>query len=210
MPSTQPKLKSQLEAVLGDPTYQVSKDKYPIALDRRQHQRYKFQVPVRFMTDDGAENIGELLDVSISGMALKTKVRPKIGDHVVIYIDELGRYEGNNVRVFDGGFAVQLLSSIRKRRRTADILKWLAEGRKGELPDERRRVRVAVSHGTYVQKPNGDVVPCRVIDISLDGIGLEMEDPPELGDIVQVGLTKGRVIHKHERHVGIEFIALYS
>lgn len=185
----------------------VSEDGHPGRLERRRHGRHKFHIPVRFMFGDRSEDIfGELRNISAGGIALTTKVHAKIGASLVLYIDELGQFEGRVVRVFDGGFAVELTSSERKQKRTDKILDWYASGKKGALDDERRHPRAPASQTAQLRRPNGIMVPCQVVDISMSGIGLEMDNPPNVGEIVQIGQTRGIVVRRFGRSIGIEFV----
>ena len=56
---------------------------------------------------DGREYLIRLLDVSLSGAALRADVQPPMGTVVTI-----GRTKGKVVRVMEGGFAVEFLRAL--------------------------------------------------------------------------------------------------
>ena len=63
-----------------------------------------------------------VMDVSESGLALNGPQQGAVGESVVIYTDQLGRIQGVIVRLFEGGFAVNLNMTGIAARRFADRL----------------------------------------------------------------------------------------
>ena len=61
---------------------------------------------------------------------------------MVAYIDHIGRIEGKIVRAFDGGFAMSINATARKRDKLAAKLTWLANRHELNLPEDRRHDRV--------------------------------------------------------------------
>jgi len=85
--------------------------------DRREHRRLKVQLAGRYMLSDRREYPCTILDLSVGGLALTGPRTGNVGESVVIYADELGRMLGQIVRLFDGGFAVELnIAGIAGRR----------------------------------------------------------------------------------------------
>ena len=76
--------------------------------DRREHRRLRAQLPGRYMLADRREYPCTIVDISMGGLALTGPRVGVTGEPVVIYADELGRMLGEIVRLFDGGFAVEL------------------------------------------------------------------------------------------------------
>jgi hypothetical protein len=74
----------------------------------RRHERIIPQNPrstLRF--DDGREYIVKLIDVSLSGVAIRADIRPPLGTIVTV-----GKTPGRIMRHFDGGIAVEFIRQI--------------------------------------------------------------------------------------------------
>jgi hypothetical protein len=69
----------------------------------------------RYMLADGREYECRTVDVSAGGIALLGMIKGKIGERVVVYLDEVGRVEGRIVRHFAGCFAIELSTTDLKR-----------------------------------------------------------------------------------------------
>ena len=91
----------------------------------------------------------------------------KVGERVIAYVDHLGRLEGKIARAFEGGFAMSIGATPRKREKLAAQLTWLANRQILNLPEDRRHGRI-VPRNPMAQLilPNGVNITCRVIDIS--------------------------------------------
>jgi CheY-like chemotaxis protein len=76
------------------------------------------------------------------------------------------------------------------------------------LPADRRwpNRRKKIGRGTTeIVLSNGQVHPCRVLDLSLSGARLELGARPEVGERVQVGRTEGRVVRHTDEGIAVEF-----
>src|ERR1700751_2056068 len=67
----------------------------------------------RYMLSDRQEYPCTAIDGSVTGMAIAGPVAGKIGERIVVYIDTLGRFEGNVVRLVPEGFAIQFVTKAR-------------------------------------------------------------------------------------------------
>lgn len=77
------------------------------ASDRRRSRRARLNLRGRCLLSDGAEHPCQTIDVSTSGLAIEAYVVAEMGERIVAYIDELGRFEGVVVRRGDGWFAIE-------------------------------------------------------------------------------------------------------
>ncbi len=83
-------------------TWLANKDELNLPEDRR-FDRFVPKNPLtRIVLEDGREYACRIVDVSLSGAALKTDVRPAMGTPV-----KLGKMRARIVRHFDGGIAVE-------------------------------------------------------------------------------------------------------
>lgn len=179
--------------------------------DRRQHQRVTISLLGRCMFLDESECPCELIDISPGGAAMLTPNCGEVGERVIAYVDQIGRLEGTIVRLIDGGFAMTINASSRKRDKLADILTWLANRHVLSLPEDRRHARRMPRKAEAVLRlADGAELPCRVIDMSLSGAALCMDTKPPLGSKVQLGKLGARVIRHFDDGIAIEFMRVMS
>jgi hypothetical protein len=181
----------------------------PLAQERRRHQRVRVNLLGRYMLADRREFPCQVTNMSPGGMAVLAPVSGKVGERVIAYVDHVGRLEGVISRLFENGFAMTVAATIRKRDKLAAQLTWLANRHILNLPEDRR-------HGRFTPKnpaarlvlPSGLNVSCRVIDLSASGAALKTDQRPEIGALVTVGKTAGRVVRHLEEGIAVEFTRL--
>jgi c-di-GMP-binding flagellar brake protein YcgR len=174
--------------------------------DRRRFQRVSVSLLGRFMLEDRREYPCQTIDMSPGSVAVTAAVSGKVGERVVAYIDQIGRIEGQIVRVQDGGFAMSISATLRKRDKLAAKLTWLANRHELNLPEDRRHDRITAKISVVtVALPDGREYQARVVDISLSGAALAMEVRPPIGSPVMVGKLRGRVVRHFDEGIAIEF-----
>ncbi|WP_428641062.1 PilZ domain-containing protein [Roseibium sp.] len=179
--------------------------------DRRRHQRVQVNILGRFMLEDRHEYPCQVIDMSPGGMAMITPVPGRVGERVIAYLDHLSRVEGKIARLIDGGFAVELNNTARKRDKIANVLTWLANRDELNLPEDRRHDRFVPKNPiTKMILPDGSVHVCRIVDISLSGAAIETDVIPEMGDSITLGKMQARVIRQIEGGIALEFAAVQS
>ncbi|ASP33237.1 PilZ domain-containing protein [Labrenzia sp. VG12] len=179
--------------------------------DRRRHQRVQVNILGRFMLEDRREYPCQVIDMSPGGMAMITPVTGKVGERVIAYLDHLSRVEGRISRLIDGGFAVELRNTVRKRDKIANVLTWLANRDELNLPEDRRHDRfVPKNPMTKMILPDGSEHVCRIIDVSLSGAAIATDIVPEMGDKITLGKMTARVIRRIEGGIAVEFAAVQS
>ncbi|MEM8813026.1 MAG: PilZ domain-containing protein [Pseudomonadota bacterium] len=180
-------------------------------LDRRRYQRVKVDLLGRFMLSNRREFPCQLLNMSPGGAALITPVQGEIGERIIAYIDHIGRVEGEITRLFDGGMAMTINATLRKRDKLAAQLTWLANRHELNLPEDRRHERALPKNPfSHIKLPDGREYRCKVIDISLSGAALALNVKPAIGAPVTLGVMKGRVVRHFEDGVAVEFAAVQS
>lgn len=168
--------------------------------EQRRYQRIRLSVPARYLAHGSSEQGATLLDISAGGLALKADERPEIGTQVVVYVEALGRVEGHVVRHLGEGFAVEFAVTDAKRERLIARLGSLAEGGDGQ-----------VEHKEAAERPHftlkdGREVECRVLDMSVHSVWLQVGVKPAVGEEVTIGRMRGRVRRHHPTGVEIEFV----
>ncbi len=180
-------------------------------LDRRRFQRVKINVLGRFMLSNRTEYPCQVVDMSPGGAALMTPVSGTMGEKVIAYLDHIGRIEGEITRVFDGGFAMTVNASARKRDKLASQLTWLANRHVLNLPEDRRHERIVPRNPfSHVILPDGKELRCRIIDVSLSGAAVALEQRPPLGEAVTLGRMRARVVRHFDEGIALEFAAAYQ
>lgn len=174
--------------------------------DRRRFQRVKLNLLGRFMLEDRHEYPCQTIDMSPGSLALISPVPGRIGERIVVYIDHIGRVEGEIARAFDGGFAVKINATLRKKDKLAAKLTWLANRHELNLPEDRRHDRITPTNPLVkVKLPDGREYTCRIVDLSLSGAAVAIADPPPIGSQVVVGKLRAEVVRHFEEGVAVEF-----
>ncbi len=180
--------------------------------ERRRYPRVPVSVKGRFLAPDGSEHACEIRDMSLSGIALISEVEVPMGSHLIIYLDDFGRFEGPVVRAFDGGFAIETALSGPRRDRVAERLAIYAKGGEEAAAAERRRVfpryapqEAGVEEGSVLTLSDGRTAPCRIVDMSLGGANVATELRAPIGMNVSIGRMKGRIVRHTAEGIAIEF-----
>ncbi len=177
--------------------------------ERRRFQRVKVSALGRYMLANKREFPCQVIDASPGGIALIAPVAGAVGERVIAYLDHIGRVEGTIARLFDGGFAMTIEATLRKRDKLAAQLTWLANRHVLGLPEDRRHERIAPRDpNSYVTTPDGRVYRCRILDISASGTAVQIEVKPAVGAAVLLGRLRGRVVRHTENGVAIEFASI--
>ncbi|HEY4345898.1 MAG TPA: PilZ domain-containing protein [Parvibaculum sp.] len=181
----------------------------PTGQERRRHPRVPVTVKGRFLAPDGSEHDCAIRDMSLSGIALMCDTQVSMGAHLIVYLDDFGRFEGDVVRVFDGGFAIETALSGARRDRVAERLAAYAKGdNKGASARAFARYAPAeagIEESSVLTLPDGRTAPCRIVDMSLGGANVATELRAPIGTNVSIGRMKGRVVRHTEEGIAIAF-----
>ncbi|WP_316859895.1 PilZ domain-containing protein [uncultured Cohaesibacter sp.] len=181
----------------------------PRLTERRRFQRVKVNLLGRFMLENKTEYPCQVIDMSPGGMAMITPIRGEIGERVIAYIDHIGRVEGKIVRKIEGGFAIIIDATPRKRDKLASQLTWLANKHILDLPEDRRHERRQPKQPiTKLIASDGSEHICRVLDLSLSGAAIKTSVRPPLGKEVRIGKIRARVVRHLEDGLAVEFAAV--
>jgi hypothetical protein len=165
----------------------------------------------RFMLEDRHEYPCQTADMSPGSIALVTPVNGRIGERVIAYIDHIGRVEGTIVRILEGGFAMTINATLRKKDKLAAKLTWLANRHELNLPEDRRHDRVMPSNPyAQITLPDGREYRARIIDMSLSGAALGVEVQPPLGTPIMIGRLRAQVVRHFEEGIAVEFSSVQT
>ena len=184
----------------------VEQDAASSFAERRRFQRVRLSLLGRFMLENRREYPCQTIDVSPGSCALIAPVPGAPGERVVAYIDHIGRIEGHIVRPLDGGFAMTVEGTPRKKDKLAAKLTWLANRYHLNLAEDRRHERVTPSTSiARVTLPDGRAFDCRITDLSLSGAALSAEPRPPIGSPLRLGAIRAIVVRHSEEGFAVEF-----
>ncbi|MCC3245263.1 PilZ domain-containing protein [Methylocystis sp. WRRC1] len=167
----------------------------PGAARERIHNSVEVDLEGRFMLASGAEHPCRIVAMSTGEMLFSTPVRPRLGEKVIVYIAELGRFEGGVSRHEGEGFAIGLKLTEMKHRKLAEQLVWFANRDVLDLPENRRHKRIVpMLQWTIVRLSNGKEKTAKINDISLSGVSVEVNARPLVGGRVMVGSKAAKVV----------------
>lgn len=177
-----------------------------VGRDRRRHYRVYIDLKGRFMRADKQEYSCQVLNISPGGVAISSPVSGEPGERIILYLDHLGRLEGELVRIFAGGFAVRFSGTAYKREKIANQLTWIVNKYHLDMAEERAHERLAPGkQHIHVITSDGVQHLVRILDVSLGGASVAMLPKPPVGEHVTIGLLRGAVIRHHDHGVGIRF-----
>ena len=186
----------------------------PGTIDRRRHRRVAVVLLGRFMRASKDEFSCKLVDVSVGGAAMHSPVEVDMGERIVATFDHIGCIEGHVVRIFPGGFAIELQATQYKRDKLASQITWLMNRHElGEQADVRRHERVSIANSkkeATMKLDEGVTISVNVLDFSMSGCSIATTARPPIGQMVEVGKLKGRVVRHHPEGIGIEFVSVQS
>lgn len=173
-------------------------------IERRRHARVDMPLKARFLGEDGEERPCLVTNVSAGGALIRATAPPREGENVVLYIDEVGRFEGRVLRAAGNEFAVDYRGRRSKNRRTADALTVMLHNRAAGAA-HRAAPRIKTEARAVVRLESGEMQPCSILDISLTGASLDIDPRPPLGAIITLGKMTAKVVRRHEKGVGVVF-----
>jgi len=177
--------------------------------DRRRNQRVVVNLLGRFMLEDRREFPCQTQNMSPGSLALTTPIIGRTGERVVAYIDHIGRVEGQITRTFEGGFAMTIVATLRKKDKLAAKLTWLANRHELDLPEDRRHDRATPNIATVtIALPDGREYRARVVDMSLSGAAFAIDVKPPIGSPLMIGKLRASVVRHFEEGVAVEFATL--
>lgn len=175
-------------------------------LERRRFQRVPVALLGRYMLSDYQEYPCQTIEMSPGGASITAPVNGRLGERVVIYLEHLGRIEGEITRLMPDGFALSIQAASRKRDKMASQLTWLTNRQVLGLPEDRRHERLTPRIlSVVVRLESGREVAGRLIDVSLSGAAIATESKPAIGMAVTVGQTNCKVVRHFQGGIGVEF-----
>lgn len=174
------------------------------SIEKRRHRRVELVLPARFMLPDKSEYDGTLQNISAGGLMLKSEEQPALGTTVIVYVQEIGRLEGEVVRHYEDGFAVNFTFAEALRERIVEKLTSKINAVMTGV-EQRATLRREVNEKAHLMLADGSEIECRVLDMSLGGLSLAVTLRPPVGELIHIGKMRGRVVRHHEHGIGVAF-----
>ncbi|MCX7326618.1 MAG: PilZ domain-containing protein [Hyphomicrobiales bacterium] len=175
-------------------------------IERRRHARVKVALLGRYMLSNRTEFPCQSIDMSVGGLAITAPVKGRIGERVIVYLEHIGRIEGDIARHTADGFGMTVIATSRKREKMAAQLTWLANRAALGLPEDRRHDRVQPKATRIVLTlSDGTEVPVKMLDMSLSGAAFSADVKLLITDPVILGKTQAKVVRKFEGGYAVEF-----
>lgn len=180
-------------------------------LDPATIERVAVNLPGRLMLATQDEYDCKVIDMSPGDMRVYCTAFPMIGERIVAYVDHIGRLEGIVSKIAEHGFIISLQATDRKREKLAAQLSWFVNRRDHGTAEDRRHERIMPRNASAeLMLEDGTTHRCRIIDLSLSGMAVEMDDKPNIGVAVRIGAIRGRVVRHFQEGIAIEFASLQS
>lgn len=180
-------------------------------VERRRHNRVNVALLGRYMLSDRQEYPCQTVDLSPGGGMLVAPVKGQVGERVVVYLEQIGRVEGGITRHTADGFAFSIAAAMRKRDKMASQLTWLANRQSLGLPEDRRHERIMPRNTSSTLKmESGREYGVRIIDVSMSGAALSIEQKLPLGTAVVLGNTPAQIVRHFQGGIAVEFRLMLS
>ncbi|MFD0915569.1 PilZ domain-containing protein [Pseudahrensia aquimaris] len=151
----------------------------------------------------------QTINISPGDTAVIASHMPRVGEEVIIYLDNIGRVNGPVVRLFEGGFAMTFDMTMRAREKMVGKIVWCQENAEFGTENQRRHDRVVPRQTiSEMRLDDGRAYAIEIIDISLSGAAVRSAVRPALGAKVMVGGMQGKVVRHFDEGIAIEFVTL--
>lgn len=175
-------------------------------LERRRHARVKVALLGRYMLSNRMEYPCQSVDMSVGGLLVTAPVKGRLGERIIVYLEHIGRIEGDVIRLTRDGFAMTVTATPRKREKLAAQLTWLANRSALGLPEDRRHDRNQPRQSRIMLTlADGTQMPVKLLDMSLSGAAFSADVQLMITDPVILGKTHAKVVRKFEGGYAVEF-----
>ncbi len=174
--------------------------------DRRAYERLPVAIFGRCLLANTLEIPCQATSISPGDVDVVAAHSPELGEHIVMYLDHVGRLDGEIINQFDGGFAMAINGSPRKREKLAARIEWLKSHSEFGLEDNRRHERITPRNAnSEIKMADGRSYPIEIIDISLSGAAIKTDVKPAIGTHLTLSGMQGQVVRHFAEGIAIEF-----
>ncbi len=135
----------------------------------------------RYMRPDQQEYPCQVGTIDISKIEVIADHEVEFGEHIVAYLDQIGRIEGLVSARHEGGFTISLALSGTRLERFQKRLEWLNNRDDSDEAEQRRHARYQPSDSaSQLILPDGRNYPCEILDISVSGSSVKVDVIPSI------------------------------
>ena len=145
--------------------------------------------------------------VSPFRMIVEVPVVGKVGDRLVTYFREFGKFEGAISDTMERSFLLEL-EMTRARRELSDMLTWIEKKQQNPAVLElRKNARFVPPHAhSTLTLADGSIHPCFIVDLSASGVAVSAAVQPPVGMPLAVGTCIGRVVRLLPNGFAVKFV----
>ncbi len=182
-------------------------------VERRTDIRIVLSLPGRFTLASRRDVEGErrefpcrIVNLSCHALGLVTPITAEVGERVIAYVDEFGKFEGRIMRKLDGGFVIELIMPKSERHKLAAKIEWFDKHKNFDVENNRKHARI-IPRNPYstLVLADGTTTDCLVKDVSATGVAVHADLVPEIGMPVAVGKVVGRVVRRFSDGFAVQF-----
>ena len=163
----------------------------------------------RYMRPDQQEYPCQLTAIDTERVTVITRGEADFGEDLVLYLDDIGRIQGQVAHRSSSGFTLALSLSPAQAERLQQRLDWVKNKDQGDGTEMRRHARYQPSDAaSHLSLPDGRSYACEIIDISVSGAAIRVDVIPAIGTVIMLGKMRGRVTRIHGEGIGIEFVKM--
>ncbi len=164
-------------------------------IEGRRFQRVPVVLFGRYKLESKTEYTCQTIQMSPGDILLFAPVKASIGEKVIVYLDQLGRFAGTTARLVPTGFAITMNLPPLKRDKLADQLTWFATRDVVGLPEDRRHERITpLMTRAILRLDDKRELIVRILDVSISGVAVATDTIPPLGAQIVLGSTPATVV----------------
>ena len=180
---------------------------FPVTENRRKQERSAVSLNGRlFVPAEDSEQPCQVVDLAAGGARVICEDVPPCATYVILYVDGFGRIPAVTTRYSDGAIGMRFDMNEQKRQRLTRQIKAYLEAGIAAVTDLRRHRRLQLPVISSFLREDGREVACTIRDFSLQGLFVETNVRPPLGEVVSIGHHKGRVARHEKDGVAVRFI----
>jgi hypothetical protein len=173
---------------------------------RRRYQSVPVRLFGRLMLESRNEYPCQTETMSPFEIALFSPATAMIGERVIVYLDDVGRFAGVCFQRTETGFLLKIDLPDEKRAQLADKLIWFANRDALRMSDNRRHERITpLMQRAIMRLPEGRKVIVKILDLSISGVGVASSTRPPVGERIVIGSRPAVVTRHFDEGFGAEF-----
>jgi hypothetical protein len=176
--------------------------------ERRSIPRVKLVLPALCWSQFRPDFYAVTEDVAQYGIRFKAAVIPSVGETITCSIRHTGSLETKVIRTGRDRFAVRVLRAEYPLRLVAQNLLGLAEEQNAAPVLQRAAERIVPEvSDVVVTTPYGTMIPGRVLNVSVTGAAVSVDEPIEVGTLIMIGSTPAKVARCFDNGIGAAFLS---